>query len=55
MLQLIKEETEHIKEEVGLAMFKNCHFERASQLFSELVLSTCFVDFLTLPAYKYFD
>lgn len=55
VLQLIKEETEHIKEEVGLAMFKNCHFERASQLFSELVLSTCFVDFLTLPAYKYID
>lgn len=55
VLQLIKEETENIKEEVGLAMFKNCHFERASQLFSELVLSTCFVDFLTLPAYKYID
>ncbi|SIR16666.1 malate synthase A [Pontibacter lucknowensis] len=55
VLQLIKEETGNIKEEVGLAMFKNCHFERASQLFSELVLSTCFVDFLTLPAYKYID
>ncbi|WP_299823223.1 malate synthase A [uncultured Pontibacter sp.] len=55
VLQLIKEETENIKEEVGLAMFKNCHFEKASQLFSELVLSKCFVDFLTLPAYKYID
>ncbi|WP_242927234.1 malate synthase A [Pontibacter vulgaris] len=55
VLQLIKEETEHIKEEVGLARFKNCHFERASQLFSELVLSKCFVEFLTLPAYKYID
>ncbi|MBD1397775.1 malate synthase A [Pontibacter sp. JH31] len=55
VLRLIKEETENIKEEVGLARFKNCHFERASQLFSELVLSTCFVEFLTLPAYKYMD
>ncbi|GAB3818748.1 malate synthase A [Pontibacter rugosus] len=55
VLQLIQEETNHIKEEIGLAKFKNCHFERASQLFSELVLSTCFVDFLTLPAYKYID
>jgi len=36
-------------------MFKNCYFERASQLFAELVLTTCFVDFLTLPAYKYID
>ncbi|MEJ8804033.1 malate synthase A [Pontibacter sp. H249] len=55
VLQLIKEETEGIKEEVGLATFKNCHFEKASQLFSELVLSKCFVEFLTLPAYKYID
>ncbi|MFD2515124.1 malate synthase A [Pontibacter locisalis] len=55
VLQLIKEETEGIKEEVGLAMFKNCHFERASHLFSELVLSQCFVEFLTLPAYKYIE
>ncbi|WP_439883529.1 malate synthase A [Pontibacter sp. MBLB2868] len=55
VLQLIKEETEGIKEEIGLAMFKNCHFERASHLFSELVLSKCFVEFLTVPAYKYID
>jgi malate synthase len=55
VLQLIKEETANIREEVGLAQFKNCHFERASQLFSELVLTTCFVEFLTLPAYKYID
>ncbi|WP_018479156.1 malate synthase A [Pontibacter roseus] len=55
VLRLIQEETEIIKEEVGLAKFKNCHFERASHLFSELVLSTCFVEFLTLPAYKYID
>ncbi|MCX2740274.1 malate synthase A [Pontibacter anaerobius] len=55
VLQLIKEETENIKEEIGLVMFKNCHYEKASQLFSELVLTNCFVDFLTLPAYKYID
>lgn len=55
VLQLISEETENIKEEIGLAKFVNCHFERASQLFSELVLSGCFVEFLTLPAYKYLD
>ncbi|MFD2247333.1 malate synthase A [Pontibacter ruber] len=55
VLQLIKEETDNIREEVGLATFKNCHFEKASQLFAELVFSTCFVEFLTLPAYKYID
>ncbi|MEJ8757285.1 malate synthase A [Pontibacter sp. H259] len=55
VLQLIKEETGHIKEEIGIVKFKNCHFERASQLFAELVLSPCFVEFLTLPAYKYLD
>ncbi|ARS35613.1 malate synthase A [Pontibacter actiniarum] len=55
VLHLIKEETENIKEEVGLAMFKNYHYEKAAHLFSELVLTTCFVDFLTLPAYKYLD
>ncbi|MDX5421989.1 MAG: malate synthase A [Hymenobacteraceae bacterium] len=55
VLQLIKEETENIKEEIGLAQFKNCHYEKASHLFAELVFSTCFVEFLTLPAYKYID
>jgi malate synthase len=55
VLQLIKEETANIKEEIGLVMFKNCHFEKAAQLFAELVLSKCFVEFLTLPAYKYID
>ncbi|WP_276496416.1 malate synthase A [Pontibacter litorisediminis] len=55
VLQLIQEETANIKEEVGLVTFKNCHYEKAAQLFSELVLTNCFVDFLTLPAYKYID
>ncbi|NEM98548.1 malate synthase A [Pontibacter burrus] len=55
VLQLIREETENIKVEIGMVKFKNCHFEKASQLFAELVLAPCFVEFLTLPAYKYID
>ncbi len=51
--QIFDEEIEKIITEVGENRIKDTQFERAFDLFRELVLSHNFEEFLTLPAYKY--
>ena len=51
--QLIEEEMDAIRGEVGDARFENGHFQRAMQLFDEMIRADDFSEFLTLPAYKY--
>lgn len=51
--QLKREEIEKIKELVGPSNFEKRRFKLAIQLFDELVLSSSFEEFLTLPAYQY--
>lgn len=50
--QLLREEVESIKSEIGAERHKNGHFALATKLFTEMVKSPRFVDFLTLPAYE---
>jgi len=35
--------------------FDSGHFDRARQLFDDMIRSDDFVEFLTLPAYEYLD
>lgn len=51
--QIFDEEVEKIITEVGENKIKDTQFERAFDLFKELVLSPDFEEFLTIPAYKY--
>jgi malate synthase len=51
--RLMKEELASTREEIGAARFDTGYFERASQLFAEMSKTPEFVQFLTLPAYKY--
>ena len=51
--QFKKEELKKIKSYVGEDRYNNGKFEFAIQLFDELILNKEFVEFLTLPAYKY--
>lgn len=51
--QFKKEELKKIKSYVGKDRYGNGKFELAVQLFDELILNKEFVEFLTLPAYKY--
>lgn len=51
--QFKKEELKKIKSYVGEDRYNNGKFELAIQLFDELILNKEFVEFLTLPAYKY--
>jgi malate synthase len=48
----MKEEMKRVKNEVGARNFKNGRFPEAIKLFRDLSLSTEFVPFLTIPAYK---
>jgi malate synthase len=50
---ILKEEMAKIRSEVGDARFAAGQYERASKIFSELMTSGKFVEFLTLPAYEY--
>ena len=50
--QLLKEEVETVKAEVGDARFNTGKFKEAAQLFSAMTTSEEFGDFLTLPAYE---
>ena len=50
---ILKEEMAKIRSEVGEARFAAGQYERASKIFSELMTSGKFVEFLTLPAYEY--
>lgn len=51
--QLLEEEMEAIRSEVGEARFQSGHFQRAMQLFDEMIRADEFSEFLTLPAYQY--
>jgi malate synthase len=49
--QLLDEEMDSIREEVGAERFDNGNFDRAKQLFDQMIRDEDFTDFLTLPAY----
>jgi malate synthase len=51
--QLLEEEMDAIREEVGDEYFNNGKFELAMQLFDTMIREDEFEDFLTLPAYQY--
>lgn len=51
--QYKKEEIDKIKNYVGEERYLNGKFEKAIELFDDLILKKEFVEFLTLPAYKY--
>jgi malate synthase len=51
--QLKKEEIKKVKNYVGEKRYSQGKFEKAIALFDDLILDKNFVEFLTLPAYKY--
>ena len=51
--QLLEEEMDAIRGEVGDERFKGGHFQLAMQLFDEMIRADEFSEFLTLPAYQY--
>ena len=51
--QLLEEEMDAIREEVGDDYFNKGKFQLAMQLFDTMIREDDFVDFLTLPAYQY--
>ncbi len=50
---LLEEEMDAIRGEVGDARFESGHYQRAMQLFDEMIRAEDFSEFLTLPAYQY--
>ena len=50
---LLEEEMDAIRGEVGDARFASGHYQRAMQLFDEMIRAEDFSEFLTLPAYQY--
>ena len=50
---ILNEEVDKIKNEVGLENFENGKFDDAVSLFKEMIISSDFDEFLTIPAYKY--
>ena len=53
--QMLEEEMDAIREELGDERFNNGRFDDAVNLFDEMIRSDEFPEFLTLPAYKYID
>ncbi len=51
--QLLEEEMDAIRSEVGDARFESGHFQRAMRLFDEMIRADEFSEFLTLPAYQF--
>jgi malate synthase len=51
--QLLSEEMQVMRHEVGDERFEGGHFELASKLFDDMISSAAFTEFLTLPAYTY--
>lgn len=49
---LFEEEMESIREEVGAARFDRGNFRLAGELFSTMIRTSTFTEFLTLPAYE---
>lgn len=50
--QLLKEEVETVRAEIGEGPFKQGRFDEAAKLFSDMTTAEEFGDFLTLPAYE---
>ncbi len=50
---ILVEECEKIKDEIGQNLYSNGKFDLAVELFSNMITSSEFDEFLTLPAYKY--
>jgi malate synthase len=53
--QLTGEELEKIKATVGDTRYSGGHYQRATDLFDQLVTAETFEEFLTLPGYQYLD
>jgi malate synthase len=51
----VREELAKLKNALGPERYANGHFDRAAELFEQMITSREFVDFLTLPAYDYID
>jgi malate synthase len=52
---ILEEELEVIRIEVGDRDYANGHYERAAQIIDHIVTAKDFIEFLTLPAYKYIN
>ena len=52
-VNLLKDEIEKLKIQMGDELFESRKFKLAISLFSDMVLKNEFDDFLTLPAYKH--
>jgi len=53
--QMMQEELNAIREEIGDERFNAGNFERAAELFDQMIRADEFTDFLTLPAYQFLD
>lgn len=53
--QMIEEELEKIKQEIGAERFEQGRFEEATALFRELIEQEEFIEFLTIPGYEKLD
>ena len=51
--QLLEEEMDAIRGEIGGERFESGNFQLAMQLFDDMIRADDFVDFLTLPAYRH--
>ena len=51
--QLMSEELDRIEETLGEPAYANRKFSAAAQILDEIISSETFIEFLTLPAYKY--
>jgi malate synthase A len=49
--QFLAQEMDAIRDEVGAARFASGHFDKARDLFDEMIRKPVFTEFLTLPAY----
>jgi malate synthase len=52
---MVGEELEKIKAMVGDKRYAGGHYQRATELFDQLVTADAFEEFLTLPGYQYLD
>ena len=50
---ILVEECEKIKDEIGQNLYSNGKFDLAVELFSNMITSSEFDEFLTLPAYQH--
>lgn len=50
---MLEEEMDAIADEVGSERFNSGYFQKAAELFDEMIRSQEFVEFLTMPAYEY--